>query len=326
MVELDTGVAMPTSSTIALTTTRDLKHVTGPEDLPPSVARDIAVIVSTYRVTAPDFARDMLKLGVTTGAVVAVALMVFGVPSAVGAAVGFFMALPMLWQKAPLARAQQHLKELGIGWNARRRLATKLSAIVGSLPARDPAERPGADEIVALLAPGGIDPWAPSTAPTPRVLVTANTLDATLANSVVAHTLQRQQRERGIILMFGVMSVGMTALTIGRGAPWWVGAIIVATIAVSMGIGFALGRVMNKKIVGRMLATLGVAPAEHTRIIAALKPLMKRKALADIPTARRREVLTARLVQALSSSPPSSPSSSPSPSLRDASTSSASIM
>lgn len=309
----------PTSPTTALTTTRNLGHVTGTENLPPSVAREVAEIVATYRITAAEFMRhDVLKLGTTTALIFAFALIFVGASGAIGALVGFSMALPMLWQKAPLSRAQQHLKELGIGWRARRRLGTKLAAIVGSTPAKDPAKRPSVDEIVTLLAPGGEDPWAPSTSMAPPAVLTPSARDATVARSVVSHTLERLQRERGLAVLFGALGVGMGALTLARGSPVFVAVLILVTILFSGGLGLALGRLMNRRVLGRMLASLGVAPAEQGRVVGALKPLLSRAALAAIPADQRQEVLAQRLVESLAAmapatlpAPPSVPQSEP---------------
>lgn len=294
---------MPTSSTIALTTTRqELAAVTGPEDLPPSVARQMAEIVATYRMTGADAARDLLRLGATTAVVAAIALLLVSPASAVGAMFGFFMAVPMVLKKAPLTRVQQHLREIGIGWKARRRLMTKLAAIVGSLPARDPADRPAVDEIVALLAPGGVDPWAPSSVPgAPRVLVTTDSVDITLARSVVGHILDRRQRERTVLVTIGAVGVGTVGLLLSRGAPLWIAAMMGLVLLTSYGIGVALGRVLSRRLLGRMVATLGVDVVERDRLLAALKPLLSRKALSTIPKDRQREVLAARLVEAVSS-------------------------
>jgi len=295
----------PTSPTTALTTTRNLGHVTGTENLPPSVAREVAEIVATYRITAAEFLRhDVLKLGGTTALVLVLSLVFVGASGAIGALVGCCMALPMLWQKAPLSRAQQHLKESGIGWRARRRVGTKLAAIVGSTPAREPAKRPSVDEIVALLAPGGEDPWSPSATATPPAALTASTIDATLARSVVSHTLERLQRERLLGVMFGVLGVGLGGLTLLRNAPTAVAVILVVTIFFSGGLGLALGRLMNRRVLGRMLASLGVVPAEQERIVVALKPLVGRTALAAIPADQRHEVLARRLVEALAATTP----------------------
>ncbi len=301
------AAVLPTSSTIALTTTRKFTDVTGPENLPPSVARQMAEIVATYRVTGSDFARDVARLGVGTAAFVAVMLAFFSAASAVGAVIGGVMALPLVWQKGPLTRVQEHLKELGIGFTARRKLMRKLAAIVGNLPARDPAQRPAVDEIVALLAPGGIDPWAPSTPVVPRVLITTSSIDATLASSVVAYSLDRAHRERRLVMMMAVTGVGMGALTVFRGAPWWIAAVFIGCVTLGTALGLSLGRLMNRRGLNRLLATLGVAAAEQDRVIVALKPLLQRKQVKAIAPQQRREVLTAQLVQALTTSTPALP-------------------
>ena len=305
----------PTSPTTALTTTRNLGHVTGTENLPPSVAREVAEIVATYRITGAEFMRhDVLKLGTTTGLVFVLALVLVGASGAVGALVGFGIALPLLWQKAPLSRAQQHLKELGIGWRARRRLGIKLAAIVGSTPAKDPAKRPGVDEIVALLAPGGEDPWAPTTAPVPRALLTAGALDATLARSVVSHALDRLRQERTLAAIFGALGLVIGAFSLARGGPMLAVAMLSALVF-GGGSGLVLGRLMNRRVLGKMLASLGVVPAEQERIVVALKPLLGRKALGAVPADQRHEVLAQRLVEALAATAPSAlPASSSEPS------------
>jgi hypothetical protein len=282
------------SSTAALTTTRDLAHVTGPENLPPSVAREIAEVVATYRVTPADFVRhDLLKLGATTGAVLLLALVFLGAPSAVGALIGFGMAVPLTWRKAPLARAQQHLKELGIGWRARRRVGTKLAAIVGASPAPDPAQRPAVDEIVALLAPGGEDPWAPMQKAEPRALLTASELDVTVARSVVAHALDYRRRERGLVVVLGLLALGSAGFAVVKGSALF-GALMVVSLAVSGSVGLGFGRLMQRPVLKRMLTSLGLAPAEQQRIVSALKQVLASKA--DIPRQEQPEVLAQRLI------------------------------
>jgi hypothetical protein len=309
----------PTSPTTALTTTRKLGHVTGTENLPPSVAREVAEIVATYQVTGADFLRhEVLKLGVRV-ALIGVGYAVcfggeFAVKSVViGTPLGFCMALPILWRKAPLARAQQHLKESGVGWRARRRLGIKLAAIVGSTPAKDPAKRPGVDEIVALLAPGGEDPWAPTMAPTRRALLTAGELDPTLARSVVSHSLDRIRQERTLAAFFGILGIGMGAFSLASGVPVLALAMLSALVF-GGGSGLIVGRLMNRRVLGKMLASLGVVPAEQERIVAALKPLLGRKALGAVPADQRHEVLAQRLVEALAATAPSAlPASSSEP-------------
>ena len=309
----------PTSPTTALTTTRKLGHVTGTENLPPSVAREIAEIVATYQVTGADFLRhDVLKLAVRMALFgggyavwVGTALAVMSV--VIGSLLGICISLPILWRKAPLARAQQHLKESGIGWRARRRLGIKLAAIVGSTPAKDPARRPGVDEIVTLLAPGGQDPWAPSTSMAPPAVLTPSALDATLARSVVSHTLERLQQERVGWAVVGVFGVG--SLIILKNAPIAAAVVMLVIMLFSCGVGMAAGRLMGRRILGRMLASLGVVPAEQERIVAALKPLLGRKALAAIPADQRQDVLAQRLVEALAvTTTPALPASSSEPS------------
>ena len=95
----------PTSPTTALTTTRKLGHVTGTENLPPSVAREVAEIVATYPVTGADFLRhDVLKLAIRMALIgggyavwVGTALAVMSV--VIGSLLGICISLPILWRK-----------------------------------------------------------------------------------------------------------------------------------------------------------------------------------------------------------------------------------
>ena len=306
----------PTSPTTALTTTRKLGHVTGTENLPPSVAREVAEIVATYQVTGADLLRhDVPKLWPIV-LIFVLPFICIGVPKAALAFLGLLpLALTRLRQKAPLSRAQQHLKELGIGWRARRRLGTKLAAIVGSTPAQDPAKRPGVEEIVAFLAPGGQDPWAPSTSKAAPAVLTPSARDATLARSVVSHALEGRLREYGLYGFFGALGVCMGVTRIVFGSPSPSVALVVLLISVLfVGVSLAALRIMNRRILGRMLASLGVSPAEQERIVAALKPLLGRKALAAIHDHQHRDVLAQRLVEALAATAPSAlPASSAEP-------------
>jgi hypothetical protein len=307
----------PTSPTTALTTTRKLDHVTGTENLPPSVAREVAEIVATYQVTRADLLRhDVPKLW-PIALIFVLPFICIGVPKAALPLAGLLpLALTRLRQKAPLSRAQQHLKELGIGWRARRRLGTKLAAIVGSTPAQDPAKRPGVDEIVAFLAPGGQDPWAPSTSMAAPAVLTPSARDATLAHSVVSHAFEGRLREYGLYGFFGALGVCMGAMRIVFGSPSPSVALVVLLTSVLF-VGLSLGalRIMSRRVLGRMLASLGVVPAEQERIVAALKPLLSRASLAAIPAYRRQEVLSKRLVEALAATAPSAlPASSSEPS------------
>jgi hypothetical protein len=305
----------PTSPTTALTTTRKLGHVTGTENLPPSVAREVAEIVATYQVTGADFLRhDVLTLGPRVALVSVLAVACVGdIVGVIAPLVGFCIALPKLWLQAPLTRAQQHLKESGIGWRARRRLGIKLAAIVGSTPAKDPAKRPGVDEIVTLLAPGGQDPWAPSTSMAAPAVLTPSAGDATLARSVVSHTLQRLQQERLVWVTFGALS--LLTLILMKNAPIAFPVVLLVLMWFVGRVGLAVGRLMSRRVLGRMLASLGVAPAEQDRIEGALKPLLSRASLAAIPADRRQEVLAQRLVEGLAATTtPALPASSSEPS------------
>jgi hypothetical protein len=286
------------SSTAALTTTRDLKHVTGPENLPPSVAREVADIVAIYRVTPAEFVRhDLLKLGATTGTMFLFALVFLGTASAVGALIGFGIALPLTWRRAPLARAQQHLQELGIGWRARRRLVTKLAAIVGTSPATDPAQRPAVDQIVALLAPGGEDPWAQTDKAAPRALI-ASDLDVTVARRVVTQTLDYRRRERNMLVTFGMIALGMGGFAALKGSLFLGGSLAALAALTAVG-GLGLVRLVQGPILKRMLTTLGFAPAEQQRITGALKQVLATRA--DIPEQEQPEVLAQRLIAAIAS-------------------------
>jgi hypothetical protein len=272
------------SSTAALTTTRDLAHVTGPENLPPSVAREIAEIVATYRVTPADFMRhDVPKLLGTTAFVF---LMTYKT-TPVWTVIAFAAAAPIRWRRTPLLRAQQHLKDLGIGTVARSAIGGKLAAIVGIAPAPDPARRPGVDDIVALLAPGGEDPWAPGKKAAPRALITATELDVTVARSVVRSTLERRRRERGMWGVFVLLAAVLVGVY-GHAAT-----MIAIVVACGVTCGVVL-RLLQRTVMKHMLTSLGLAPAEQQRIVSALKQVLASKA--DIPRQEQPEVLAQRLI------------------------------
>ena len=306
----------PTSPTTALTTTRKLGHVTGTENLPPSVAREVAEIVATYQVTRADLLRhDVPKLW-PIALIFMLPFICIGVPKAGLAFLGLLpLALTRIRQKAPLSRAQQHLKELGIGWRARRRLGTKLAAIVGSTPAQDPAKRPGVEEIVAFLAPGGQDPWAPSTSMAAPAVLTPSARDATLARSVVSHAVEARQREYVLYIVFGGVGVPMWAgMVFGSPSPSVV-LVIVLTSLLFVPLSLAAVRIINRRMFERLLASLGVVPAEQERIEGAVKPLLSLASLAAIHDHQHRDVLAQRLVEALAvTTTPALPASSSEPS------------
>jgi hypothetical protein len=108
--------------------------------------------------------------------------------------------------------------------------------------------------------------------------------------------------------------MGVTRIVFGSPSPS-VALVVLLISVLFVGVSLAALRIMNRRILGRMFASLGVVPAEQERIVAALKPLLGRKALAAVPADQRQDVLAQRLVEALAvTTTPALPASSSEPS------------
>lgn len=302
----------------ALTTVRDLTKVRGPEDLPPSVARELAEIVATHRPTVGDFLRGVWPWFAVLP-VFAIPAVVAGswahlVPSLVGIGFGLYAT----WRGAPFRKADEHMKELGIGWRGRRRIVKKLAAVVGAVPAEDIAARPSAEHVFRQLEPGGVD-----IVPTGKVVAhrisRAEEMDDEMARSVAGQWLEWRTRTRlNGLLNLGVLAwLGIVLGSLATGLPL---AILAVLFAVGTGgslLGQLIVSVAGRRHLRTQLREAGLDKKEQQRVLRACRDVARRRELRRAPRAERMARIAAGLQEVLgirsSSQPALEPGSTDTP-------------
>lgn len=296
----------------ALTTVRDLTRVREARDLPPSVARELAEIVATHRPTVDDFLRREWPLFAT--------LPVFAVPALVAASwahllpslAGVGFGVYATWRGAPLRKANEHMKELGIGWRARRRIVKKLGAIVGAFPAEDISVRPSAEHVLRQLEPGGAD-----IVPTAKIVAVrisrADEMDDQMANVVAGQWLEWRTRTRlNGLLNLGILAwLGIVLGSLGSDLP-------VALLAVlfAAGSGASVLAQLGVSIAARghlrtQLREAGLDKQEQRRVLRACVVVARRRELRRAPRTERVARMAAGLQEVLGSRSSSQPALEP---------------
>lgn len=237
----------PSAAAGALRTVIDLSRVRGPQDLPPSLAEELGEIVATHVGDWKSvFLRDGLKAFGMVGAFGLMALLT-GLPMLRWAFFGAAISLPFtavqLKRQAPLLMAGEHLKQLGVGWNARRMIVKKLRQIVGTFPATRTEDRPGAGEIAALLDPQGEEMGRQAALPAAPHADRLEQLPERTARVVVDQRLVFKRRLRGVGVLLGIIYLvvlGPLLSKVSIGFILGLGAALAVQMALSLALSIPL--------------------------------------------------------------------------------------
>jgi hypothetical protein len=257
----------PSAAAGALSTVVDLSKVKGPEELPPSVAQELGEIVATHEGGWRDvLVKDGLKqLGVVgafgllalTGAMPVMRWAFFG------AALSLPLGLMQTRRQAPYLMAIEHLKQLGVGWNARRRILKKLRQIAGTFPAAAPADRPPAVEIAALLEPKGDEMGRQTVLAAAPHADRLDQLPERTARVVVDQRLVFKRRVRWVVGLFVIIYGAVLGPLLVKAS---LGFVFVMAIALVLQLGLSVGLslpLIRRQLRAPMLAVgLGKADAK----------------------------------------------------------------
>ena len=257
----------------ALTTVVDLSRVKTSHDLPPSVAVDVGEIVSTQVWTWGETIRSQAPKQFGIAAVLGVAALLYPsgllTSAALGGLVGAFFGMVQMKRQAPLLAAGEHLKSLGVGFWARRRIVKRLREIVGTFPAKDPAARPDGIKIAAMLNPAGEEMGRHAALPAPERATSLEEVPQGVARVVSEQHMVLRRRVSWSLGGFGLLMGGYAVSLVWSKAGWF--AIMIVLILGLQGVfSWVLVRAMVKRQLRAPLVALGLTKAQADQGLKAL--------------------------------------------------------